>query len=58
MLQMRESVQRGEWLSTALWLLRDGEGGCLEADLSLWSCCRGTVRREEKIGNGPGKMPR
>ena len=58
MLQMWESVQRGEWLSSALWLLRDGEGGCLEADLSFWSCCRGTVRREEKIGNGPEKMPR
>ena len=30
----------------------------MESDLSFWSCCRGTVRREEKIGNGPGKMPR
>ena len=58
MLHMRERVQRGEWLSKVLWLLRDREGGCLEAELSYWSCCRGTVRREEKIGTGHGKMPR
>lgn len=55
---MRERIQRGEWLSKVLWLLRDREGGCLEAELSYWSCYRGTVKREEKIRTGCGKMPR
>lgn len=58
MSRMREGVQRSEWLSELLWLLRDREGGGLGADVSRWSCCRGTVRREEKIGPGPRKTPR
>lgn len=37
----------------------EGQSGWLSGgDSCLWSCCRGTVRREEKIGTRPGKMPR
>lgn len=37
---------------------RDGTGRHLGTDFSHWFCCRETVRREEKTGTRPGKMPR
>ena len=44
-------------MSKGLWLLR-GRVCAVWGLTSHWSCCRETVRREEKIGTRPRKMPR